>query len=171
MKIIKLVTIGLLIAGATTFSNCAKDGAAGPAGKDGLDGKDGEDGYSNVVSSSIISGNWTFLSPSWSQSFTYAAITQDILDNGAVLVYVASGVNYYQLPYTFYPTSSYSRTYNYVHYLGGLKVYVTDSDLNTPQPGTLEFKVVVIEASFLMKNPNVDLKNYEAVKKAFNLKD
>ena len=164
MKIIKLVTIGLLIAGATTFSNCEK-------GEDGKDGIDGIDGNANVVSSSITSGSWSFVSPSWSQSFTYSAITQDILDNGAVLVYVASGANYYQLPYTFYPSSSYSRTYNYVHYLGGLKVYVTDSDLNTPQPGTLEFKVVVIEASFLMKNPNVDLNNYQAVKKAFNLAD
>ena len=165
MKIIKLVTIGFLIAGATTFSNCEKVTVTGPAGEDG------KDGNANVVSSSITSGSWSFVSPSWSQSFTYSAITQDILDNGAVLVYVASGVNYYQLPYTFYPTSSYSRTYNYVHYLGGLKVYVTDSDLNTPQPGTLEFKVVVIEASFLMKNPNVDLNNYQAVKKAFNLAD
>ena len=165
MKIIKLVTICLLIAGATTFSNCAKDGAVGPAGKDG------NDGNANVVSSSITSGSWSFVSPSWSQYFTYSAITQDILNNGAVLVYVAEGVNYYQLPYTFYPSSSYSRTYNYVHYLGGLKVYVTDSDLNTPEPGTLKFKVVVIEASGLMKNPNVDLNNYQEVKKAFNLKD
>ena len=164
MKIIKLVTIGLLIAGATTFSNCEK-------GEDGKDGIDGIDGNANVVSSSITSGSWSFVSPSWSQSFTYSAITQDILDNGAVLVYVASGVNYYQLPYTFYPSSSYSRTYNYVHYLGGLKVFVTDSDLNTPEPGTLKFKVVVIEASGLMKNPNVDLNNYQAVKKAFNLAD
>ena len=165
MKIIKLVTIGFLIAGATTFSNCEKVTVTGPAGEDG------KDGNANVVSSSITSGSWSFVSPSWSQSFTYSAITQDILNNGAVLVYVASGVNYYQLPYTFYPTSSYSRTYNYVHYLGGLKVYVTDSDLNTPEPGTLKFKVVVIEASGLMKNPNVDLNNYQEVKKAFNLKD
>jgi hypothetical protein len=165
MKIIKLVTIGFLIAGAMTFSNCEKVTVTGPAGEDG------KDGNANVVSSSITSGSWSFLSPSWSQSFSYSAITQDILDNGAVLVYVASGVNYYQLPYTFYPTSSYSRTYNYVHYLGGLKVYVTDSDLNTPEPGTLKFKVVVIEASGLIKNPNVDLNNYQAVKKAFNLTD
>jgi hypothetical protein len=165
MKIIKLVTICFLIAGAMTFSNCEKVTVTGPAGEDG------KDGNANVVSSSITSGSWSFVSPSWSQSFSYSAITQDILDNGAVLVYVASGVNYYQLPYTFYPTSSYSRTYNYVHYLGGLKVYVTDSDLNTPEPGTLKFKVVVIEASGLMKNPNVDLNNYQAVKKAFNLTD
>ena len=164
MKIIKLVTIGLLIAGATTFSNCEK-------GEDGKDGIDGIDGNANVVSSSITSGSWTFVSPSWSQSFSYSAITQDILDNGAVLVYVASGVNYYQLPYTFYPSSVYSRTYTYVHYLGGLKVYVTDSDLDTTEPGTLKFKVVVIEASGQIKNPNVDLNNYQAVKKAFNLTD
>lgn len=148
------------------FTGCKKEG---PPGKDGTNGKDGN---ANVVSSSVTSGGWSYVSPSWEQAFTYPAITQNILDKGAVLVYVQSGSNYYQLPYTFYPSSTYSRTYTYVHYLGGLKVFVTDSDLTQPtNPGTLTFKVVVIAASGRAANPNVNYNDYNAVKKAFNLQD
>ena len=68
--------------------------------------------------------------------------------------------------------STYSRTYTFKHYLGGLSVYVTDSDLTQPlNPGLLTFKVVVIASSSIAKYPNLDLNNYEEVKKTFDLKD
>jgi hypothetical protein len=51
-------------------------------------------------------------------------------------------------------------------------VYVTDSDLTQPlNPGLLTFKVVVIASSSIAKYPNLDLNNYEEVKKTFDLKD
>jgi len=147
------------------FTGCKK-GDTGPAGANGTNGN------ANVVSSSLTTSAWTYVSPSWEMTFTYPAITQNILDNGAVLVYVQQGSNYYQLPYTFYPASTYSRTYTFVHYLGGMKVFVTDSDLTMPSnPGSLTFKVVVIAASQRMANPNVNYDNYNEVKKAFDLKD
>ncbi|MFN5674365.1 MAG: hypothetical protein ACK46W_04755, partial [Bacteroidota bacterium] len=69
-----------------------------------------------------------------------------------------------------YPSSTYSRTYTFKHYLGGLSVIVTDSDLIQPDnPGLLTFKVVVIASSALAKHPNVDLNNYNEVKKTFEL--
>lgn len=151
------------------FTNCAKDGKTGPAGPAGTNGTNGN---ANVVSSSLTSSAWTYVAPSWEMTFTYPAITQDILDKGAVLVYVQQSSNYYQLPYTFYPASSYSRTYTFVHYLGGLKVFVTDSDLTQPSnPGSLTFKVVAIAASGKMANPNLNYDDYNAVKKAFNIQD
>jgi hypothetical protein len=156
------LVLGLFFAVTFSLSSCKK-GPEGPAGKDG---------NSNVVSSSITSGNWTYDEPSWVQTFTYPAITSDILNSGAVLVYVQSASNYYQLPYTYYPSSVFSKTITYVHYLGGLKVFVTDSDLTQPNnPGSLTFKVVVIASSDLIRNPNVDLTDYKAVKSAFNIAD
>lgn len=151
---------------AIFFQSCIVEGEQGPQGPAG------EDGNANVQSSSLTTSNWTYLSPDWYINFTYSAITQDILDNGAVLVYVKSGSNYFQLPYTFYPNSSYSRSYTFKHYLGGLTVVVTDSDwLQSPNPGLLTFKVVVIASSAIAKHPNVNLKNYDEVKKTFELKD
>ena len=146
------------------FTNCKKEGPQGPAGKDGTNGN------ANVVSSSITSSSWVYSSPSWSINFTYGAITQDIIDRGAVLVYMKVGSAYNQIPITFYPANNYSRTYDISTYVGGVTIYCTDSDLTQPtNPGTLTFKVVVIAASQLIKNPNVDLKNYTAVKQAFNI--
>ena len=180
-KTVKVIAT-IFVAFGLIFSSCKKDpgpkgdtgsqGPAGPAGTNGTNGINGTNGNANVVSSSITTASWTYVAPSWEMSFTYPAINQDILDNGAVLVYVKSGSNYYQLPYTFYPSSSYSRTYTFVHYLGGLKVFVTDSDLTQPtNPGTLTFKVVAIAASGKMANPNLNYDDYNAVKKAFNLQD
>jgi hypothetical protein len=153
-----------IVVTALLFNSCiGEQGPVGPAG---------EDGNANVKSSSLTTSGWNYLSPDWYINFSYNAITQDILDNGAVLVYVQSGSNYFQLPYTFYPSSTYSRTYTFKHYLGGLSVYVTDSDLTQPaNPGLLTFKVVVIASSALAKHPNVDLNNYNEVKKTFELQN
>ena len=155
-----------LVALSFLFNSCIVEGEQGPQGPAGSDGN------ANVVSSSLTTSNWSYLSPDWYINFNYDAITQDILDNGAVLLYVKSGSNYFQLPYTYYPSSTYSRTYTFKHYLGGLSVYVTDSDLTQPlNPGLLTFKVVVIASSSIAKYPNLDLNNYEEVKKTFDLKD
>jgi hypothetical protein len=168
IKTITTVIAGLALTLGLTLTSCQK-GETGPAGPAGTNGTNGN---ANVVSSSITTSAWSYVSPSWEMTFTYPAITQNILDKGAVLVYVQSGTNYYQLPYTLYPQNTYSRTYTFVHYLGGLKVFVTDSDLTQPSnPGSLTFKVVVIAASQIDENPNVNYDNYEEVKKAFNLKD
>ncbi len=148
------------------FTNCKKEGPQGPTGKDGTNGN------ANVVSSSITSSNWVYNAPSWEINFTYGAVTQDIIDNGAVLVYMKVGTAYNQIPITFYPANNYSRTYDISTYVGGVAIYCTDSDLTQPtNPGTQTFKVVVIAASQLIKNPNVDLNNYSEVKQVFNIQD
>jgi len=167
-KTMTVVFAGLALTLGLTLTSCKK-GDTGPAGTAGTNGTNGN---ANVVSSSLTTSAWTYVSPSWEMTFTYPAITQSILDKGAVLVYVKSGNNYYQLPFTFYPAATYSQSYEVETYLGGLKVYVTDSDLTQPtNPGSLTFKVVVIAASQRLANPNVNYDNYDDVKKAFNLQD
>ena len=150
------------------FTGCKK-GDTGPAGPAGTNGTNGN---ANVVSSSITSSNWVYSSPSWGISFTYPAITQDIIDKGAVLVYLKVGSAYNQLPLTIYQSATYSSTYEVSTIVGGLTIFATDSDLTQPNnPGSKTFKIVVIAASQRMANPNVNYGNYNEVKKAFNLKD
>lgn len=164
----KKVIATLFVACTLIITSCKK-GDTGPAGDKGATGSTGN---ANVVSSSLTASAWSYVSPSWEMTFTYPAITQNILDRGAVLVYVQQGLNYYQLPYTTYLSSTYSRTYNFVHYIGGMKVSLTDSDLTQPNnPGSLTFKVVVIAASQRMAHPNVNWKNYNEVKQVLDLKD
>ncbi len=163
-KNFKIFVAGLMII-AATFSSCSKEGPVGPAGKNG---------NANVVSSSSVITNWNYNSSieSWVGVHTYPAITQSILDKGAVLAYLKDGNSYYQMPFTFYDNPDYATSLKVETYLGGLSVHWADSDLNEPiHPGNRTIKVVVISASELKAHPNVDFKNYNAVKKAFNVVD
>jgi hypothetical protein len=155
----------LIIFGIALISivGCTKEGPTGPAGANG---------NANVVSSTISSSNWVFNSPSWSNTFTYPAITQDIIDKGAVLVYLKNGQAYSQLPLTIFQSASYSTSLEVASFPGGVKIFWTDSDLTQPNnPGNKEFKIVVIAASGLAQNPNLDFENYDAVKRAYNLRE
>ena len=163
MNSIKSITSLVLLVTMTIFSSCKKEGPAGPAGKDG---------NANVVSSTITSSSWAYTEPSWAITFTDPAITQEIINSGAVLVYIKVGDNYTQLPLTFYLSSSYSSTIEVSTFVGGLSLFWTDSDLVQPNnPGSQTFKVVVIAGSGMIQNPNVDYSNYEEVKSKFNLED
>jgi hypothetical protein len=147
-----------------TFSACKKEGPAG---------KDGKDGNANVQSATFTVASWNYSSPSYYADINYSAITSGIINSGAVLVYLSNGSGgYSQLPLTIYPSSAYSETFETVTAPGLVRIYITDSDLTAPNtPGTLSFKVVVIAASARIANPDVDLSNYNEVKKAFKLKE
>jgi len=165
IKTITSVIAGLALTLGLTLTSCKK-GDTGPAGKDG------KDGNANVVSSSITSSNWSYVGNSWEITFTYPAITQDIVDRGAVLVYLQVSGGYNQLPLTLYPSSSYSRTYEVAYSTGIVKIFCTDSDLTQPtNPGSQKFKIVVISASQRNANPNVNYDDYTEVKKVFKIKD
>lgn len=163
MKLIKTICTLLIFTSLTIFYSCQKEG---PTGKDGIDGN------ANVVSSSITASSWTFNDPSWKITFTYPAITQEIINTGAVLVYLKVGESYNQLPLTFYQSSDYSTSVEVSTFLGGLSIFWTDSDLTQPaNPGSRTFKVVVIAASNIYKNKNINYSNYLEVKAAYNLED
>jgi hypothetical protein len=157
----KIIYLALMVVSLTTlFSGCKKEG---PAGKDG---------NANVVSSSTTVSNWVYEGSSWKSIIPYPAITQDIINSGAVLVYMKTGESYNQLPLTFYQNPAYSTTIEVSTVVGGLALYWSDSDLSQPiNPGTRTFKVVVIASSGMIQNPDVDYSNYEEVKSAFNLVD
>ena len=172
MKTFKIFSLLLLIAGVTIFTGCEKEGPEGPSGKDGIDGVDGvdgEDGNANVVSGTITSSSWIYVEPSWVILFNYAAITQDIIDNGAVLVYMKFDDTYFQLPFTAYQSSNYSTSVEVASYTGGLSIIWTDSDLTQPdKPGEFTFKIVVITASALAQFPDIDFSDYNAVQGLLN---
>lgn len=107
--------------------------------------------------------------PAWIATLNVPAITQSVLTNGAVLVYIKDGTDYFQLPLTI-PEDTYFTTYQFAHDLGVVSVFVLDSDGLLPiNPGTTTFKVVVISGSG--KNPNVNYNDYNAVKAYYGLID
>ena len=71
---------------ATTFNACTK----GDTGPQGSAGANGYNGNANVNTQTFTISSWSFNSPSYSASVTDYDITQDIVDNGAVMVYVSN---------------------------------------------------------------------------------
>lgn len=130
-----------------------------------------KDKYGNTdVYSNTYTVSWTFEDPSYTASMSVSEITQDVLDNGAVMVYMSNNNGgWIALPYTLPMSSTYSSTFTPVIYNGGVKVWKTDTDLLTLDPGTSTFKVVVLTQKQLIAHPNVVLTDYNSVAEEFEL--
>ena len=136
------------------FSNCTKET------------------YGNTdIYSDTYTADWTFDDPSYRVTISEAKITQDVIDNGAVMVYISNGSGgWIALPCTLPQTASYASTYSYVLHSGGVTVWKTDTDLLTLDPGAYGvFKIVVLSQHGLKQHPDLNLTDYEEVKKELNL--
>jgi len=160
MKNLKFLFMAALF--AVAFS-CQKE-VVGPPGQDG------QDGNANVQSRTHIL-NWTIQqNVIWAATAINSDITQDIVDNGAVLVYAKVGDVWMAIPFTYSPSTTYSTNIEVNHFLNTVRIFVADSDGILPDmPSWNEIKVVIISANGLILNPNVDHSNYEAVKEAYQL--
>lgn len=163
MKKTRIISfIGLLF----IVSGCRKEGPAGQAG---------EDGNANVKSSTITFSGWIWQSSNaWSQAdFTWPVLTSSIVNSGAMYVYLNTAYGWAQLPRVIYPTSSYSQTQRFYYNVNSFTIIVQDSDLLQPSPalGTWTIKVVAVDASIRLANPDLDWSNYEAVRARLQLKD
>ena len=151
----------------------------GPKGDDGAD--------ANVASSTL-----TVRSSQWNWRTIYtdednnergqyyveikcSAITDNVFDYGAVLVYMDVDGAWTQLPFTYYyldgdfiaEASIEVSTLNN----GEIALFWTQSDFWKVCPETHDFKIVVIESSYFESRSDVDYSSYEAVKAAYQLAD
>ena len=144
-------------------------------GRDGRDGNDGRD--ANVASSTLtVNGNdWRWDGVSYRVDIDYANITPNIIDYGAVLVYMEVSNTWRQLPMTYYYydeqySAYFSSSLEVSTYNNGLSVFWTENDMtDVGAPGTHRFKIVVIEASIYAARSDVDFSDYDAVRKAFDI--
>jgi hypothetical protein len=163
-----VISLGLVIAG------CKGDtGPAGPQGNANV----------KVRTYSVSSSQWvnsTSTTPyEYYVDLTDQDITQSIINNGAVLVYIEnSSGGWYPLPSIGYAQSNGGADLEYklspVYSLSTVTVlYYIVSNPNywiPANPGAQTFKVIVIAGS-LQSSANINWNNYEEVKKAFNLHD
>ena len=107
LKTVKLKNVFFALILVLSVS-CAKDGANGADGADGAQGPAGADGNANVISSGWVAyddANWSALSNEFGISYrnypiSVSEITQDIVDNGVILVYTRFSTDTYVLPFT-----------------------------------------------------------------------
>lgn len=173
MKTLKSLALLFVIA-LLTATSCR--------GPQGVPGVPGHDGNANVQSATVesiaVDWKWDANALNWYLDLEWDAIDLDMVDYGAVLVYMENPGEFYgwhQLPLTLYPNDQYSSTLETVYYDYGLTIFWTNSDLQRHQNPcefyntNLTFKVVLIDATTYAKYQNEDLSDYETVKKLFNI--
>ena len=181
----KRITMKTLFRSLTALFICVSVfSCKGPKGDQGPAGLDGNANvYSAVVETRSDNWKWDSDALNWYVDFDWVdGITPDIVDNGAVLVYMEnpnpSYYSWHQLPLTLYVSDNYSSTIETTYYDGGLSLFWTNSDLNQHfnpcnelSTDALSFKVVAIGGYAFSNNSGCDFSDYEAVKKTFNLED
>ncbi len=167
----KNLLIAVFVVATAMFSGCAKDGATGPQGPAGTNGS----ANVNTALFNVTPGQWN--NPS-SGYYNFGIADADITnsDNDVVMVYMLSGQTGGSDTWVSLPISNWfvSGDDMYFTYFGSssaageIALYYNSS---SAQSSTLTFKAVVIPPAARMANTNVNLKNYEEVKAAFNLQD
>jgi hypothetical protein len=140
-------------------------GPAGPAGATGATGATGPAGSSGAIYSEWITP--TFSSTTFSATLTAPKLTQEILDRGAVHVYIKGTSLIFPLPYT--DIDSLGRVPFHLDFAAGVGRIVI---FTTAPVSGLPFRYVLIPGSIPAgRRAAIDFNNYEAVKKEFDLKD
>lgn len=162
MKTKNTLAIAAIAVMLTSFG-CKKDSAGpqGPAGKDG---------NANVHSEefTVYASEWWWNS---TNKYTYQVkIPTYQYANTAVFVYLKiNGTEWAPFPRTVFLNTSISQTQSFVNTYPTLMFKYQNSDFSVASPPTCTFKVVCIEPSSLAAHPDLDVNNYNEVKKAFSL--
>ena len=166
----KLIILSILFS-VLTFTSCKKDDDSGLQPK-------GNYPEVSTLLFSLTSANWGHVGTAGTSGDGYVAdllatnITADIAATGTVLCYVSpDNATWLQLNYTI-PFSTWSESWIGFFSTGHYGIEVMDSDFLTQMPtGTTYARLITMTHTARLQNPNVDLSNYNEVKKAFNLKD
>ena len=158
-----------------TFTSCKKEGPIGPEGPQGPAGEDARNNVSSFYYT-IYENEWQeFGDPGvgfgYISAMDFPEITEDVLNYGAVLVYLYDDGSLFSLPTTFVNSGDGGYLTSIWVTLQYQQVLITyqDSDGLTVNPGDQEFKVVIIEGGIDIPE-TLNLSNYEEVKNYFKLK-
>ena len=146
----------------TTFASCKK-GDTGAAGVDGNANVHGTTG-------TIFTSNWLWNAAAQVNyvDFTDNDITESIVDNGTVSVFISTDIYtinpiWIALPYTVWANPSFNYGFNYTYEKLEVTLSTTSHASVTPS-GTIYVKIVAIAASTIRKHPHTDWNNYEQIK-------
>lgn len=172
VKFWRAAACGLLFLGVLVLGSCTKEGPAGPAGPQGPAGPVSPAGNARIVVKNITSSAWFLNEPAWIMNLEVPEVTEDIINNGMVQVYVKIGDVHHQLPSTFYVSNAYSITLGVSSRVSGIRVSWTRSDWGWEvHPGNQTFKVVILTPEARRQLPLVDWSKYEDVKAELGLVD
>lgn len=172
---LKTTTLIIVVGLVTLINGCAKDGkdgTPGPTGPIGLTGATGTNGNANVknINVVVVTSDWWLNSGTYRYDKFLPEIDQNIVDNGMVLAYMESSP--YSETWVALPFSIKDVEINYSYWEYYVSLIVSLGSGATPNnPGIVRFKVLVVQGTARLSNPNIDFNDYYQVKAAFNLKD
>ncbi len=161
MKKLRILTLGLLAATTLVSTSCKKAVI------------DHELNYPHtdlfVQEVTINEADWSGDENGYENTITGSAITPELLTEGVVMCYIknANG-DYMAMPLTM-SNGSWVSHWLFSHSQNGITVGTYDDDSATPNPGDRTFKIAIFSQAGLIAHPNVDIQDYESVKKEFNL--
>jgi hypothetical protein len=184
-NLMKIATLLLICTASTTFTGCKKGdkGDMGPQGQPGTNRTDGTNGTNGATGPAGAPGpdaktynyNLTFGPSTTFQSYTGVGVDFDA--NNVVVTYVKNATYgsedfYVALPYV---ASGLVNIYAEVGEDSGLIFINTVKADGTPgspwtSSTTFAFKSVLIKSRAMKTHPNLNLKDYSEVMRAFNLK-
>jgi len=119
------------------FFSCKKN-VPGPQGDKGTAGSQGNLKITTTIGSPTI---WTPINKGWKSYMTVPEITQSVIEKGEVEVYVQVGNTWWKLPYAV--KNLFTKVTVEKDYLNF--EYTVIHDEVPPNPGTLNFRVVITE--------------------------
>ena len=158
---------------------CTKDGKTGPQGPAGTNGTNGANGNANVqnISITVSPSQWTYDAVNDRMYYRYSYPIDTVKFNSAVCAYIMSTSGEQAIPYYSCPSSNvwceqYDMALDLFQFPAYIEFQYTNYKSKTTAPtGDDFFYLVVIPPSQRKAHPDVNYKNYQEVKKAFNLKD
>lgn len=155
--ILKGITLCLIMCATLTSCKKAEAGPKGDKGEAGSAGINGSNGNANVKTKTFTNLVWIYNTPVYETTIAMTEINQNIVDNGAVIIALENTPGHYlTLPLTLYYTG-YQALVDYEYYAGGVKIYISNSQLVQPSvpSSSLKFKITAIAGSpFIKKQSN-----------------
>jgi len=166
-RLVKITCLILISGFIISFFSCTKKGEEGAPGKDGS---------ANVSARTFTVTTWSSNSSFWYKQLSVPEITADNINSAAIMVYWGTvSNNWIALPYTYVSSTNYFM--GFLSAVNLIEVQWTYNGLgigNSPNSelgNPVMIKVVVIPPALIKKNPDLDLSNYNEVRKTFKIQD
>ena len=169
---------GVALAMPLFFASCAKEGCTDKTALNFKSNAKKDDGtciYNNVNSQNVtvFQNEWIGDGDGYFAKKTLSILNSDVASSGTVMCYLKEDNDeYIAMPLTMSEgQGNWIRHMLFSHDSNSITFLSYDDDGLSPNPGTTTFKVVCISQKARVENQDVDLTNYQAVKKAFDLID
>lgn len=155
MNMFKLTMLSLLVVTGITTSSCVKK-------------HEQNFPHTEMNIQEVTISNWVGDELGYEGTIVGESLTPALLVDGVVMCYLKDEGSYIAMPLTL-SEGTYITHWVFKQNASSITILNYDDDELTPFPGAKTFKIAIFSKAGLINHPNVDINDYESVKKEFNL--